>query len=55
MMSLLILRLFSNDPMGADFESVTMEINYKATIRLAKAAKTGWREAIYFCLEFSIY
>ena len=33
------LAAISNDPMGARFEKITMEVNYAAGIKLAKKAK----------------
>ena len=38
----------SNDPMGKAFQDVTMDINYKASIRLAKKAKEEGVKAFVF-------
>jgi len=42
------LAAISNDPMGNTYEDVTLDINYKASIELAKkAAKNGVRAFVY--------
>jgi nucleoside-diphosphate-sugar epimerase len=45
----------SNDPMGKAFEEVTMDINYKASIKLAKAAKKAGVKAFVFASSCSMY
>jgi nucleoside-diphosphate-sugar epimerase len=45
----------SNDPMGKAFQDVTMEINYKASIRLAKKAKEEGVKAFVFASSCSMY
>lgn len=49
------LAAVSNDPMGADFENVTMEINYKAAVNLAKTAKKAGVKRFIFASSCSIY
>lgn len=42
------LAAISNDPMGKEFEEVTMEVNYRAAIRLAEMCKRkGVRHFVY--------
>lgn len=42
------LAAISNDPMGKEFEEVTLDVNYKAAVRLAeKAKKAGVRSFVY--------
>ncbi len=45
----------SNDPMGKAFEDVTMDINYKASINLAKMAKAEGVKAFVFASSCSMY
>jgi nucleoside-diphosphate-sugar epimerase len=45
----------SNDPMGKAFEDVTMDINYKASIKLAKKAKEQGVKAFVFASSCSMY
>jgi nucleoside-diphosphate-sugar epimerase len=45
----------SNDPMGKAFEDVTMDINYKASIKLAKMAKEAGVKAFIFASSCSMY
>ena len=45
----------SNDPMGKAFEDVTLEINYKASIRLAKLAREAGVKAFVFASSCSMY
>lgn len=45
----------SNDPMGKAFEDVTLEINYKASINLAKMAKDAGVNAFVFASSCSMY
>lgn len=49
------LAAVSNDPMGADFENVTAEINYKAAVNLAKTAKKAGVKRFIFASSCSIY
>ena len=45
----------SNDPMGKAFENVTMDINYRASIKLAKMAKKEGIKAFVFASSCSMY
>jgi len=45
----------SNDPMGKAFEGVTLDINYKASIKLAKMAKQAGVKAFVFASSCSMY
>ena len=45
----------SNDPMGKAFEGVTLDINYKASIKLAKLAKEAGVKAFVFASSCSMY
>jgi nucleoside-diphosphate-sugar epimerase len=45
----------SNDPMGKAFEDVTMDINYKASIKLAELAKEEGVKAFVFASSCSMY
>lgn len=49
------LAAVSNDPMGADFEAATMEINHEAAIGLAKLAKQAGVKRFIFASSCSIY
>lgn len=53
--SVIHLAAISNDPMGKSFESVTEEINHKASIRLAKLAKASGVKNFTFASSCSIY
>ncbi len=45
----------SNDPMGAIFEDVTLDINYRASIDLAVKAKRNGVKAFVFASSCSVY
>jgi nucleoside-diphosphate-sugar epimerase len=49
------LSALSNDPMGKKFEAVTMDVNYRASVKLAKKAKEAGVEAFVFASSCSIY
>jgi len=49
------LSAISNDPMGKTFEAVTMDINYKASVELAKKAKEMGVKAFVFASSCSMY
>jgi nucleoside-diphosphate-sugar epimerase len=49
------LAAISNDPMGNRFEEVTMDINYKANVRLAKMAKAAGVRKFIFASSCSVY
>jgi nucleoside-diphosphate-sugar epimerase len=49
------LAAVSNDPMGNAFEQVTDEINYRATVALATAAKHAGVQTFVFASSCSVY
>lgn len=49
------LAAISNDPMGKRFEEITMDINYKACIKVAKRAKALGVSSFVFASSCSIY
>ena len=53
--AIVYLAALSNDPMGQEFEQLTYDINYHATIRLAKMAKSAGVTTFVFASSCSIY
>jgi nucleoside-diphosphate-sugar epimerase len=49
------LAAISNDPMGAKFEEITYEVNYRSAIRIAKMAKSKGVKNFVFASSCSIY
>jgi nucleoside-diphosphate-sugar epimerase len=49
------LAAISNDPMGNTFEEVTLDINHRASIELAKKAKASEVKAFVFASSCAIY
>jgi nucleoside-diphosphate-sugar epimerase len=49
------LAAISNDPIGNKFEEVTLEINYRASIELAKRAKEAGVKSFVFASSCSMY
>ena len=49
------LAAISNDPMGNKYEKITMDINFKATIELAKKAKKAGVKNFVFASSCSVY
>jgi nucleoside-diphosphate-sugar epimerase len=49
------LAAISNDPMGNKFEAVTFDINYNASIELAKKAKMAGAKAFVYASSCSMY
>ena len=49
------LAAISNDPMGNAFEQVTLDINYKAAIELARKAKSKGTRSFIFASSCSVY
>ena len=49
------LSAISNDPMGACFEDVTLDINYRASVRLAQNAKRAGVKSFVFASSCSVY
>jgi nucleoside-diphosphate-sugar epimerase len=49
------LAAISNDPMGNQFEQVTLDINWRATVDLAKAAREAGVRSFVFASSCSVY
>jgi len=49
------LAAISNDPMGNAYEEVTAEINYQASVKIAKQAKDAGVKAFVFASSCSVY
>jgi nucleoside-diphosphate-sugar epimerase len=49
------LAAISNDPMGNTYEEVTMDVNYRSTVRLAKLAKEVGAKRFVFASSCSMY
>ena len=49
------LAAISNDPMGNAFEDVTMQINFQASVDIAKAAKAAGVKSFVFASSCSVY
>jgi nucleoside-diphosphate-sugar epimerase len=49
------LAAISNDPIGSRFEDVTLDINHRATIELARKAKAAGARAFVFASSCSMY
>ena len=49
------LAAISNDPMGNKYEEVTLDINYRASINLARLAKDAGVKAFCFASSCSVY
>jgi nucleoside-diphosphate-sugar epimerase len=49
------LAAISNDPMGNQFEEVTLEINYRASVNLARMAKEAGVKSFVFASSCSMY
>jgi nucleoside-diphosphate-sugar epimerase len=49
------LAAISNDPMGSRFENVTLDVNYKSSIRLAQLAKKAGVKTFVFASSCSMY
>lgn len=53
--AIVYLAAISNDPMGNRFEDITMEINYKAAVEMAKVAKQKGARSFVFASSCSVY
>jgi nucleoside-diphosphate-sugar epimerase len=53
--SVVHLAAISNDPMGNRFEDVTVDINYRASVDLAKKAKQAGAKSFVFASSCSVY
>lgn len=49
------LAAISNDPMGKEFEAVTLDVNHRAGIALAKAARAAGVRSFVFASSCSVY
>lgn len=49
------LAAISNDPMSFQFEEITLDINYRAAVRLAKLAKANGVKSFVFASSCSMY
>ncbi len=49
------LAAISNDPMGKAYEELTLEVNHRATIRLARLAKRAGVKSFVFASSCSVY
>jgi nucleoside-diphosphate-sugar epimerase len=53
--AIVYLAAISNDPMGNRFEEVTMDINYKSAVEMAKVAKDKGVKSFVFASSCSVY
>lgn len=53
--AVIYLAAISNDPMGNKFEQVTMDVNYKAAVEMAKAARSKGVKTFTFASSCSMY
>jgi nucleoside-diphosphate-sugar epimerase len=53
--SVIYLAAISNDPMGNKFEEVTMDVNYRSAVAMAKAAKQKGVKTFTFASSCSMY
>ncbi len=53
--SIIYLAAISNDPMGAQYEEITMDVNYRSCVRIAKLAITAGVKSFVFASSCSIY
>ncbi len=49
------LAAISNDPMSKEFEGITLDVNYKAAVELAKKAKSAGVKNFVFASSCSVY
>jgi len=49
------LAAISNDPMGNKFEDITMDVNYKSAVKIAKAGKERGVKSFVFASSCSVY
>ena len=49
------LAAISNDPMGKEFEDITLDVNYRSAIYLAKLAKNKGAKSFIFASSCSLY
>lgn len=49
------LAAISNDPMGSRYENITLDVNYRSSIRIARMAKDAGAKVFVFASSCSIY
>jgi len=49
------LAAISNDPMGTKFEDITLDVNYKSSVKLAQMAKAAGVKSFVFASSCSMY
>ena len=49
------LSAMSNDPMGKSYEEITLDVNYRAAIKIAKVAKRAGVKSFVFASSCSVY
>ncbi len=49
------LAAISNDPMGTKFEDITLDVNYKSSVRIAEMAKAAGVKSYVFASSCSMY
>ena len=49
------LAAISNDPMGKEFEAVTLDVNYRAAVAIARQAKAAGVKAFVYASSCSVY
>lgn len=53
--AIVYLAAISNDPMGAQYEEVTLDVNYRSAVRIAKHARTAGVKSFVYASSCSIY
>jgi nucleoside-diphosphate-sugar epimerase len=53
--AVIYLAAISNDPMGAKYEDITLDVNYKSCIRVAQKAREAGVKAFVFASSCSMY
>lgn len=53
--SVVYLAAISNDPMGAKYEEITLDVNYRSCIKIAEQAKEAHVKSFVFASSCSIY
>src|SRR5262249_38070111 len=49
------LAALSNDPMGSRYEEITMDVNFRASVELARLAKSAGARSFAFASSCSVY
>jgi nucleoside-diphosphate-sugar epimerase len=53
--AIVYLAAISNDPMGAQYEEVTLDVNYRSAVRIAKQARAAGVKSFVYASSCSIY